>query len=90
MVKEKNVPFRFRPELGSRIGLLPHTATSGSEMVWFTLPAFMVFHTANAWEEKDGRVQVGGCGVWAGVCGTGWDMSNALVQWAACTLRVCL
>ena len=58
MVKHKNVPFRFVADHGSRIGLLPFSAMASSEMVWFDLPAFMVFHTANAWEDKDGTVKV--------------------------------
>jgi carotenoid cleavage dioxygenase-like enzyme len=58
MVKHKNIPFRFIPEHGSRIGVLPFTAKYGSEMIWYNLPAFMIFHTANAWEEKDGTIKV--------------------------------
>jgi hypothetical protein len=30
-------------------------------VVWFALPSFMVFHTANAWEDEQGRVHLYGC-----------------------------
>lgn len=35
MVKEGQMPFRFAPEHGSRIGLLPKGAKSGGEIRWF-------------------------------------------------------
>jgi hypothetical protein len=33
-------------------------AKDDSGMIWFGLPAHMVFHVANAWEEEDGTVKV--------------------------------
>jgi len=60
MVKGQ-LPFRFAAEHGARIGLLPKCAKNASEMRWFTLPAFMVFHVANAWEEEDGKVKLFVC-----------------------------
>jgi carotenoid cleavage dioxygenase-like enzyme len=34
------------------------SAADDSGMRWFDLPAHMVFHVANAWEEEDGTVKV--------------------------------
>jgi carotenoid cleavage dioxygenase-like enzyme len=58
MVKQRNLPFSFKAEQGSRVGLLPRGAADDSGMIWFELPAHMVFHVANAWEEEDGTVKV--------------------------------
>jgi hypothetical protein len=62
MVKQRNLPFSFQPEQGSRVGLLPRGADDDAGMIWFDLPAHMVFHVANAWEEEDGTVKVRGGG----------------------------
>eukprot|EP00879_Flechtneria_rotunda_P007143 GHRR01007496.1.p1 GENE.GHRR01007496.1~~GHRR01007496.1.p1 ORF type:complete len:469 (+),score=130.83 GHRR01007496.1:762-2168(+) len=51
MIQHNTLPIIYRPELPSRIGLLPLTATSGDEITWYELPSFYVFHIANAWEE---------------------------------------
>lgn len=58
MVKEHNLPFTFKADQGSRVGLLPRSADNESGMLWFRLPAHMVFHVVNAWEENDGTVKV--------------------------------
>ncbi|KAI8470686.1 MAG: carotenoid cleavage dioxygenase [Monoraphidium minutum] len=55
------LPFKFAPEHGSRIGLLRKDARDAAGMTWFKLPAFMVFHVANAWEEDDGKVKLFVC-----------------------------
>lgn len=49
-------PFIFDPEMPSKFALLPRDAADASEIVWFNLPAGMIFHVANAWDEegKDG------------------------------------
>jgi carotenoid cleavage dioxygenase len=60
MVQHNTLPVIFKPELPSRIGLLPLTARSGDEIVWYELPSFYVFHIANAWEE-DGKVKMYAC-----------------------------
>ncbi|GBF94451.1 hypothetical protein Rsub_07265 [Raphidocelis subcapitata] len=57
MVKGQ-LPFRFAAEHGSRIGLLKKGADSSEGMVWIKMPAFMVFHVANAWEEEDGTTTI--------------------------------
>jgi carotenoid cleavage dioxygenase-like enzyme len=58
MVKENNLPLKFKAEQGSRVGLLPRGAADDSGMQWFKLPPHMVFHVINAWEEEDGTVKV--------------------------------
>jgi hypothetical protein len=58
MVKENRLPIVFKDSRDARIGLLPLGSSSEADIRWFTLPPFMVFHTANAWEEEDGTVQV--------------------------------
>eukprot|EP00775_Hariotina_reticulata_P002346 gene2346-2652_t len=61
MVKEKNLPLKFKAEQGSRVGLLPRGAANDSGMLWFQLPSHMVFHVINAWEEEDGTVKLYAC-----------------------------
>lgn len=58
MVKEGNLPFKFKAEQGSRVGLLRRGAADDSGMIWFDLPPHMVFHVANAFEDSDGTVKV--------------------------------
>ncbi|KAF5827972.1 carotenoid oxygenase [Dunaliella salina] len=56
LITENSLPLVFRENQPSRIGLVPHKATSQDEIQWFELPSFMTFHVANAWEEgPDGR-----------------------------------
>lgn len=58
MVKQNNLPFSFKADQGSRVGLLRRGAADDSNMIWIKLPAHMVFHVANAWEEPDGRIKI--------------------------------
>uniref|UniRef100_A0A383WM42 carotenoid 9,10-dioxygenase n=1 Tax=Tetradesmus obliquus TaxID=3088 RepID=A0A383WM42_TETOB len=60
MIEHNTLPVIFKPEMPSRIGLLPLTARSGDEVVWYELPSFYVFHIANAWEEA-GKVKMVAC-----------------------------
>lgn len=53
MVKGEGFPFVFDPTHPSKFALLPRNATTGDEIQWFDLPAGMIFHTANAWDEGD-------------------------------------
>lgn len=69
MLKEKQLPFRFAPEHGSRVGLLPFSRALGSGggggeggdnnskgdgVEWYEVDApFMMFHTAACWEEEE-------------------------------------
>ncbi|KAK1439441.1 hypothetical protein QVD17_05259 [Tagetes erecta] len=44
-----------------RIGVLPRYATGESNIRWFEVPGFNIFHTVNAWDETDeegGEVEV--------------------------------
>lgn len=56
MVKNNSLPIAFKPELPTRVGLLPKGATSPDQVTWYELPSFMAFHVANAWEEQQGRL----------------------------------
>jgi len=56
MITENSLPIVFRPSQASRIGLVPHKASSQNQIQWFELPSFMSFHIVNAWEDgPDGR-----------------------------------
>jgi len=54
-------PFVFEPNEPSKFALLPRDAEDESSIQWFDLPAGMIFHTANAWEDEDGRVNLYAC-----------------------------
>jgi len=43
-------PLSFRPELKTRIGVLPRAATDTSGMRWFDINTGWAFHVANSWE----------------------------------------
>ena len=47
------LPIAFDETRPSRYGLLSREAVDDSDIVWFALPAHMVFHTLCAWEEGD-------------------------------------
>lgn len=46
--------FAWRPELGTRIAVLPRKGDAGA-LRWFDAPACYVFHVMNAWEDDAGR-----------------------------------
>jgi carotenoid cleavage dioxygenase len=52
----RGLPYRWHPEEGARVGLLPHEADA-SEVVWCELdePCY-VYHPLNAYDLEDGRV----------------------------------
>jgi carotenoid cleavage dioxygenase len=52
----KEPVFGYRPELGSRFGVLPRDGSG--QIRWFESPACFVFHTLNAWEDGDEVVLV--------------------------------
>jgi carotenoid cleavage dioxygenase-like enzyme len=55
------MPFAWRPDNGSRIGLLDrrNVGTGGAPQPrWFEIDNCYVFHIMNAWEEEDGNVVV--------------------------------
>ncbi len=49
------LPYRWHPELGARVGLLPRTGPA-SEIRWFEVEPCYVFHPMNAFETSEGQV----------------------------------
>ncbi len=49
------VPYRWHPELPSRVGLLPRAGDAG-EIVWCEVEPCFAFHPMNAYEDAAGRV----------------------------------
>ena len=55
------MPFCWRPDNGSRIGLIDRRkigAGAAVEPRWFDIDSCYIFHIVNAWEEDDGNVVV--------------------------------
>jgi carotenoid cleavage dioxygenase len=53
-------PFRWNPDYGSRVGLLPREAGADA-IVWIDAPLCYSFHPLNAYDTADGRVVVDLC-----------------------------
>jgi carotenoid cleavage dioxygenase len=53
-------PFRWNPDYGSRLGLLPREG-SADEIVWVDAPIGYVFHPMNAYDAADGTVVIDVC-----------------------------
>ncbi|KAL3133697.1 hypothetical protein ABBQ32_008196 [Trebouxia sp. C0010 RCD-2024] len=51
MVKSKTLPFVFDNTLPTCFGVLPRYAKSEDAIKWFEVPAVMMFHVANAWQQ---------------------------------------
>lgn len=51
MVKKRTLPFVYDDSLPTRFGILPRYAQNEDAMRWFEVPAVMMFHVANAWQE---------------------------------------
>jgi carotenoid cleavage dioxygenase len=49
------LPFRWRPEVGSRIGVMPRKGTD-DDLVWITMDPSYVFHVVNAFDEGENTV----------------------------------
>jgi carotenoid cleavage dioxygenase len=62
MMKSDHMPFLYDLSRPARIGVIPRDASDASELRWFDIPATMIFHTANAWEEGD-CIKFYACGV---------------------------
>ncbi len=45
-------PFRWMPERGSRLGVMPRGGSS-ADTRWFDIPTCWVFHSMNMWEDGD-------------------------------------
>lgn len=69
MVKANSLPFHFDASKPGRIGLLRRDSAPGADgfgaVQWFEVPGpgFMAFHVAAAWQEENGSVKVGACGL---------------------------
>ncbi|KAJ1691247.1 hypothetical protein LUZ63_015402 [Rhynchospora breviuscula] len=46
------LPFGYDASKVPRLGVLPRYAVNESEIRWFEIPGFNVFHSINAWEEE--------------------------------------
>jgi carotenoid cleavage dioxygenase len=49
------LPYRWRPDYGARVGLLPREGTA-EDVIWSEVDPCYVFHPMNAFEDSDGRV----------------------------------
>jgi carotenoid cleavage dioxygenase len=58
-------PFRWNPDYGNRLGLLPRTVDGregdAGDIVWVDLPLGYAFHPMNAYDTPDGRVVIDIC-----------------------------
>jgi carotenoid cleavage dioxygenase len=54
-------PFRWKPEHGNRVGLLPRADSTADNIVWIELPLGYAFHPMNAFDTDDGRVVIDIC-----------------------------
>jgi carotenoid cleavage dioxygenase-like enzyme len=50
-----NFPYKWHPEYGARIGLLPREGTA-ADVTWHEVDPCYVFHPMNGYEDSDGRV----------------------------------
>lgn len=57
-LKVGRTKLEFFPDIPSRIGLIPRRGR-GSEIRWFDVQAFFMYHTIAAWEEGDEVVLIG-------------------------------
>lgn len=53
-------PFRWNPDSGNRVGLLPRIGTA-DDVVWVDVPLAAAFHPMNAYDTADGRVVIDIC-----------------------------
>lgn len=53
-------PFRWNPDYGSRLGLLPREGEA-ADIVWIDVPIGYVFHPMNAYDASDGTVVIDLC-----------------------------
>lgn len=58
-------PFRWNPDYGNRVGLLPRNGDDGSataaDIVWIDVPNGYSFHPMNAYDTADGKVVIDLC-----------------------------
>jgi carotenoid cleavage dioxygenase len=53
-------PFRWNPDYGNRVGLLPREG-GAADIVWIDVPIAYAFHPLNAYDTPDGRVVIDLC-----------------------------
>jgi 8'-apo-carotenoid 13,14-cleaving dioxygenase len=53
-------PFRWNPDYGNRVGLLPRRGTL-TDIVWIDVPIGYAFHPMNSYDTPDGRVIIDLC-----------------------------
>ena len=53
-------PFRWNPDYGNRVGLLPRDGTA-TDIVWIDVPIGYSFHPMNSYDTPDGRVIIDLC-----------------------------
>ncbi len=56
----KRFPFRWTPEYGARVGLLPREGTA-ADIVWVDVPISYAYHPLNAFDRPDGSVVIDLC-----------------------------
>jgi carotenoid cleavage dioxygenase-like enzyme len=54
---EGGLPYRWNPDYGARVGLLPREG-SASDVVWCEVEPCYVYHPMNSYEDNDGRVVI--------------------------------
>jgi carotenoid cleavage dioxygenase len=54
------LPYRWHPEYGARVGLLPREGEA-ADVVWCEVDPCFVFHPMNAYDDADGRVVMDVC-----------------------------
>ena len=54
-------PFRWNPDYGNRVGLLPRARAGVDDIVWIDVPIGYSFHPLNAYDTPDGRVVIDLC-----------------------------
>ena len=53
-------PFRWNPDHGNRVGLLPRDGDAG-DIIWIDVPSGYAFHPMNAYDTPDGKVVIDIC-----------------------------
>jgi carotenoid cleavage dioxygenase len=52
LLEHTKMPYRFAPDHGARVGIVPRRGTS-ADVRWFEIEPCYIFHTLNAWDEGD-------------------------------------
>ncbi len=60
MSEDSPFPYRWSPDYGARVGLLPREGTA-DDVIWAEVEPCYVFHPMNSYEDSDGRVVMDVC-----------------------------